>query len=70
MPGVSPATRHAGSQPGRSRRRRRVHRPWAWELSYDLVFPEDATADTDPGKIIPRIGRVTTTGEIIAALRP
>ncbi|MET9567550.1 isochorismatase family protein [Streptomyces virginiae] len=49
----------------------------AWELSYDLVFPADATADTDPGshahtfgKIFPRIGRVTTTGEVIAALRP
>ncbi|KJY16547.1 MULTISPECIES: hydrolase [Streptomyces] len=49
----------------------------AWELSYDLVFPEDATADTDPdshthtfGKIFPRIGRVTTTDEVIAALRP
>ncbi|APU43177.1 MULTISPECIES: hydrolase [unclassified Streptomyces] len=49
----------------------------AWELSYDLVFPEDASADADPdshahtfGKIFPRIGRVTTTDEVVAALRP
>ncbi|MCX5582647.1 hydrolase [Streptomyces erythrochromogenes] len=49
----------------------------AWELSYDLVFPEDATADTDAdshahtfGKIFPRIGKVSTTDEVIAALRP
>ncbi|MER6444432.1 hydrolase [Streptomyces venezuelae] len=47
----------------------------AWELSYDVVFAEDATADTDPdshdhtfGKIFPRIGKVSTTDEIIAAL--
>lgn len=49
----------------------------AWELSYDLVFPEDASADTDAdshahtfGKIFPRIGKVSTTDEVIAALRP
>ncbi|MEV7440059.1 isochorismatase family protein [Streptomyces sp. NPDC091204] len=49
----------------------------AWELSYDLVFAEDATADTDPdshahtfGKIFPRIGKVSSTDEVIAALRP
>ncbi|WP_405832985.1 isochorismatase family protein [Streptomyces sp. NBC_00105] len=48
----------------------------AWELSYDLVFAEDATADTDPdshahtfGKIFPRIGKVSSTDEVIAALR-
>ncbi|ARE73542.1 hydrolase [Streptomyces sp. NPDC059558] len=47
----------------------------AWELSYDLVFPEDATADIDAdshahtfGKIFPRIGKVSTTAEVIAAL--
>ncbi|MFE6843502.1 hydrolase [Streptomyces sp. NPDC057686] len=47
----------------------------AWEHSYYLVFAEDATADTDPeshahsfGKIFPRIGKVSTTAEIIAAL--
>ncbi|MBT2481049.1 hydrolase [Streptomyces sp. ISL-94] len=47
----------------------------AWEHSYDLVFAEDATADTDAdshahsfGKIFPRIGRISTTDEIIAAL--
>ncbi|OEJ34586.1 isochorismatase family protein [Streptomyces subrutilus] len=47
----------------------------AWELSYDLVFAEDATADLDAdshahtfGKIFPRIGRVATTEQIIAAL--
>ncbi|MFI7354135.1 isochorismatase family protein [Streptomyces avidinii] len=47
----------------------------AWELSYDLVFPEDATADIDAdshahtfGKIFPRIGKVSTTDEVIAAL--
>ncbi|OKK22369.1 hydrolase [Streptomyces sp. CB00455] len=47
----------------------------AWELSYDLVFVEDATADTDAdshahsfGKIFPRIGRVSATDEVIAAL--
>ncbi|MFE9633643.1 hydrolase [Streptomyces sp. NPDC006463] len=49
----------------------------AWELSYDLVFVEDATADTDPdshahsfGKIFPRIGKVSATDEVIAALDP
>ncbi|WP_051696562.1 hydrolase [Streptomyces sp. NRRL S-244] len=47
----------------------------AWEHSYSLVFAEDATADTDSashahsfGKIFPRIGRVSTTAEILAAL--
>ncbi|MGW6710849.1 hydrolase [Streptomyces sp. NPDC054956] len=47
----------------------------AWENSYKLVFAEDATADTDPdshahsfGKIFPRMGKVSTTADIIAAL--
>lgn len=47
----------------------------AWENSYQVVFAEDATADTDPeshahtfGKIFPRIGKVSTTEEILAAL--
>ncbi|MFI8497164.1 hydrolase [Streptomyces sp. NPDC085524] len=47
----------------------------AWELSYDLVFAEDATADLDAdshahtfGKIFPRIGKVSSTAEILAAL--
>lgn len=47
----------------------------AWEHSYRLVFAEDATADTDAashahsfGNIFPRIGRVSTTEEIITAL--
>ncbi|WP_423834309.1 hydrolase [Streptomyces manipurensis] len=47
----------------------------AWEHSYNLVFPEDACADTDAdshahtfGKIFPRIGRVTSTGDVVAAL--
>ncbi|WP_327279650.1 MULTISPECIES: hydrolase [unclassified Streptomyces] len=47
----------------------------AWEHSYSLVFAEDATADTDAashahsfGRIFPRIGKVSTTAEVIAAL--
>ncbi|MET9604951.1 hydrolase [Streptomyces sp. NPDC006512] len=47
----------------------------AWEHSYRLVFAEDATADTDPeahahsfGRIFPRIGKVSTTDEIVDAL--
>ncbi|MFE2164448.1 hydrolase [Streptomyces sp. NPDC059447] len=47
----------------------------AWELSYDLVFAEDATADIDAdshahtfGKIFPRIGKVSSTAEILTAL--
>ncbi|WP_411104014.1 hydrolase [Streptomyces sp. cmx-4-9] len=47
----------------------------AWEHSYELVFAEDATADTDAdshahtfGKIFPRLGRVSSTDEIITAL--
>ncbi|MCX5193076.1 hydrolase [Streptomyces sp. NBC_00249] len=47
----------------------------AWEHSYGLVFAEDATTDLDAdshahsfGKIFPRIGRVSSTAEVIAAL--
>ncbi|MFF1411976.1 isochorismatase family protein [Streptomyces sp. NPDC058289] len=45
----------------------------AWENSYRLVFAEDATADADADshtftKIFPRIGKVSTTDEIIEAL--
>ncbi|GHI85360.1 hydrolase [Streptomyces xanthophaeus] len=47
----------------------------AWEHSYELVFAQDATADTDPdshahtfGKIFPRLGKVSSTDEIVAAL--
>ncbi|MGW1773906.1 hydrolase [Streptomyces sp. NPDC002104] len=48
----------------------------AWEHSYDLVFAEDATTDADADahahtftKIFPRIGRVASTDEILAALK-
>ncbi|MFE9560278.1 hydrolase [Streptomyces sp. NPDC006487] len=48
----------------------------AWEHSYDLVFAEDATTDTDAdshahtfGKIFPRIGMVCSTDEILTALK-
>ncbi|MEU9002352.1 hydrolase [Streptomyces sp. NPDC059982] len=47
----------------------------AWEHSYKLVFVEDATTDLDAdahahsfGKIFPRLGRVSSTDEVIAAL--
>ncbi|MEU8774531.1 hydrolase [Streptomyces sp. NPDC048606] len=47
----------------------------AWEHSYGLVFAEDATTDPDAdahahsfGRIFPRIGRVVSTAEVIAAL--
>ncbi|MEV0986517.1 hydrolase [Streptomyces sp. NPDC049949] len=47
----------------------------AWEHSYSLVFAEDATADMDPAshahsfaKIFPRIGKVSTTAEVVSAL--
>ncbi|WP_330299662.1 hydrolase [Streptomyces sp. NBC_00503] len=47
----------------------------AWENSYELVFAEDATTDTDAdshahafGKIFPRIGKVSTTEDILEAL--
>ncbi|WP_030202126.1 isochorismatase family protein [Streptomyces sp. NRRL S-87] len=48
----------------------------AWELSYGLLFVQDATTDLDAdshahsfGKIFPRIGHVTTTDEVLAALK-
>ncbi|MEU2257572.1 isochorismatase family protein [Nocardia xishanensis] len=47
----------------------------AWEHSYELVFAEDATTDTDEAshlhsftKIFPRLGRVCSTEQILAAL--
>lgn len=47
----------------------------AWEHSYELVFAEDATTDTDAdahahtfGKIFPRLGQVRSTDEILTAL--
>ncbi|MGW5399143.1 hydrolase [Streptomyces sp. NPDC003952] len=48
----------------------------AWEHSYDLVFAQDATTDTDADahthtftKIFPRLGHVSTTDEILTALK-
>ncbi|MFD5146271.1 hydrolase [Streptomyces sp. NPDC058401] len=48
----------------------------AWEHSYDLVFAQDATTDMDADahthtftKIFPRLGRVSTTDEILTALK-
>lgn len=48
----------------------------AWEHSYELVFAEDATTDMDAdshahsfGKIFPRIGKVSTTDEILTAVK-
>ena len=48
----------------------------AWELGYDIVFAEDATSGPDAGmhansfeKVFPRIGRVRTTAEVLAALK-
>ena len=47
---------------------------FAWELGYDLVFAEDATSGPDAamhansfGKVFPRLGRVRTTREVLAA---
>lgn len=44
----------------------------AWELGYEVVIPEDATATVSPelqnvsiGAILPMIGRVTTASEIV-----
>src|SRR5471030_2810139 len=49
---------------------------FAWELGYDIVFAEDATSGPDAGmhansfeKVFPRIGRVRTTAEVLAALK-
>jgi len=47
----------------------------AWELGYDIVFAEDATSGPDAamhansfGKVFPRLGRVRTAAEVLAAL--
>ncbi|MFL6630352.1 MAG: hydrolase [Burkholderiaceae bacterium] len=48
---------------------------FAWELGYDIVFAEDATSGPDAamhansfGKVFPRLGRVRTAAEVLAAL--
>ena len=48
----------------------------AWELGYDIVFAEDATSGPDAAthansfeKIFPRLGRVRTTADVLAALK-
>ncbi len=50
---------------------------FAWELGYQIVFAEDATSGPDAdmhansfGKVFPRLGRVRTTAEVLAALQP
>jgi nicotinamidase-related amidase len=47
----------------------------AWELGYDIVFAEDATSGPDAAmhansfeKVFPRLGRVRTTADVLAAL--
>jgi nicotinamidase-related amidase len=47
----------------------------AWELGYDIVFAEDATSGPDAamhansfGKVFPRLGRVRTSAQVLAAL--
>jgi nicotinamidase-related amidase len=49
----------------------------AYERGYELVFASDAMTGTNPEshansieRIFPRIGRVRTTEQIIAALQP
>jgi nicotinamidase-related amidase len=49
---------------------------FAWELGYDLVFAEDATSGPDAAmhansfeKVFPRLGRVRTTAQVLAALQ-
>ena len=49
---------------------------FAWELGYEIVFAEDATSGPDAamhansfGKVFPRLGRVRSTAEVLAALR-
>ena len=49
---------------------------FAWELGYDIVFAEDATSGPDAGmhansfeKVFPRLGRVRTTADVLAALQ-
>ena len=48
---------------------------FAWELGYDIVFAEDATSGPDAqmhansfGKVFPRLGRVRTTAQVLAAI--
>lgn len=48
---------------------------FAWELGYDIVFAEDATSGPDAamhansfGKVFPRLGRVRTAAQVLAAL--
>ena len=48
---------------------------FAWELGYDIVFAEDATSGPDAAmhansfeKVFPRLGRVRTTADVLAAL--
>ncbi|MEP6502651.1 MAG: hydrolase [Betaproteobacteria bacterium] len=50
---------------------------FAWELGYDVVFVEDASSNGDGAmhansftKVFPRIGRVRTTADVLAALAP
>jgi nicotinamidase-related amidase len=47
----------------------------AWELGYEIVFAEDATSGPDAamhansfGKVFPRLGRVRTAADVLAAL--
>ena len=47
---------------------------FAWELGFDIVFAEDATSGPDAdmhansfGKVFPRLGRVRTTAQVLAA---
>jgi nicotinamidase-related amidase len=49
---------------------------FAWELGYDIVFAEDATSGPDAAmhansfeKVFPRLGRVRTTADVLAALQ-
>jgi nicotinamidase-related amidase len=49
---------------------------FAWELGYDIVFAEDATGGPDAAmhansfeKVFPRIGRIRTTADVLAALK-
>jgi nicotinamidase-related amidase len=48
---------------------------FAWELGYDLVFVEDASSNGDGAmhvnsftKVLPRIGRVRSTADVLEAL--
>jgi nicotinamidase-related amidase len=49
---------------------------FAWELGYDIVFVEDATSGQDAAmhensfrKVFPRLGRVRSTADVLAALK-